>query len=625
MTEKFENKKSLSEVNQSVDVSSIKSPWKRLLAFMGPAYLISVGYMDPGNWATDIAGGSKFGYALLWVLVVSNLIALLLQSFSARLGLVTGKDLAQASRDMYPKTVNFSLYIFAELAIAACDLAEVLGMAIGLKLLFDLPLWLGICITVLDTFLLLFLLHVGIRRLEAFIIGLIFVIGASFLIEMLYAKPHLPDVAAGLIPSMPSMDALYVSLAILGATVMPHNLYLHSSLVQTRKVKRAHSDIKKAIKFNFIDSAIALNLALFVNAAILILAASTFFTNGYFEVSQIEDAYKFLSPLLGSSLAPILFAVALIAAGQSSTVTGTLAGQIIMEGHLQLRIQPWMRRLITRLLAIIPALITCFVMGEGATGKLLVLSQFILSMQLPFAIVPLIFFTADKKIMGEFAVRPFFNVLGWLAVILIAGLNFYFILSQVNDLVHDDSVSFTSKFIVCVICLYVYVILFFIMIYPTLIKHKKQKEFLLHGENRINIRDLGVPQQVFVTVDFSASDNKALNHAVRMGGKEAVYSLVHVVETPGAMIYGEETVDFETRKDIELIEQYTNQLKQLGYKANFLIGYGNPKQAIPDLTNKHGADMLVIGTHGHGGLKDLLFGTTVEAVRHKIFIPLLVV
>ncbi|MGZ3903443.1 MAG: Nramp family divalent metal transporter [Bacteroidia bacterium] len=625
MNRRIQNTKSLSEVNQSVDTTGIQSKWKRLFAFFGPAYLISVGYMDPGNWATDIAGGSKFGYALLWVLVVSNLIALLLQSFSARLGLVTGKDLAQASRDMYPAVVNFSLYIFAELAIAACDLAEVLGMAIGLKLLFHFPLWMGICITVLDTFLLLFLLRIGMRKMEAFIVGLVCIIGVSFLIEMLFAHPNPGEVASGLIPSMPNMDALYVSLAILGATVMPHNLYLHSSLVQTRKFNRTPLGIMKAIKFNIIDSAIALNLALFVNAAILILAASAFFKNGYFEVSQIEDAYKFLSPLLGHSIAPILFAVALIAAGQSSTVTGTLAGQIIMEGHLQLRIQPWMRRLLTRLLAILPALITCFAMGEDATGKLLVLSQFILSMQLPFAIVPLIFFTSDKKIMGEFAVKPLFRFLGWIAVIIIAGLNFYFILSQVNDLVHDDSISFTSKFLVAIVCLYVYVVLFFIMIYPALMKSKKQKEFLLHGENKIQIQNLQKPKNIYITVDFSSSDHKALNHAVQLGGKEASYSLLHVVETPGAIIYGAETEDFETRKDIELIEEYVHQLKQQGYNTNFLLGYGNPKQAIPQLVNQHGADVLVIGTHGHKGFKDLFFGTTVEAVRHKISVPLLVV
>jgi manganese transport protein len=620
-----EHKRSLSEVHQSVDVTKIRSPWKRLLAFLGPAYLISVGYMDPGNWATDIAGGSKFGYALLWVLVVSNLIALLLQSFSARLGIVTGKDLAQASRDMYPPLVNLSLYIFAEIAIAACDLAEVVGMAIGLKLLFHLPLWLGISVTVLDTFILLFLLRIGIRKLEAFIIGLVCIIGISFLIEIFFAKPYLSDVAGGLIPSMPSMDALYVSLAILGATVMPHNLYLHSSLVQTRKFERVERGIRKAIRFNIIDSAIALNAALFVNAGILIMAASAFFRNGYFNVDQIEDAYKFLSPLLGNSLAPVLFAVALIAAGQSSTVTGTLAGQIIMEGHLQLRIQPWIRRLLTRMLAIIPALLTTLTMGEGSTGQLLVLSQFILSMQLPFAIVPLVFFISDKKMLGEFVVRPFFKWLGWLTVLLIAGLNFYFIIDEVHGLIQDKSVSFSLKFVMVLVCLYVYSTLFFIVIYPILMKSKKQKEFLLHDQNQIQIKDIGAPKHVFVTVDFSSADSKAINHAIRMGGTGASYSLLHVVETPGAMIYGAETVDYETRKDIELIEKYVHQLKEQGYNVNFLLGYGNPKQAIPDLTNTHGADVLVIGTHGHSGFKDLFFGTTVEAVRHKIAVPLLVV
>jgi len=615
----------LSEVNQSVDVTSIKSPWKRFFAFLGPAYLISVGYMDPGNWATDITGGSKFGYALLWVLVVSNLIALLLQSFSARLGLVTGKDLAQASRDMYPPAINFSLYIFAEIAIAACDLAEVIGMAIGLKLLFHFPLWLGICITVLDTFVLLLLLKIGIRKLEAFIISLVTIIGISFLIEIFFAKPVWSDVVTGLIPSLPSNEALYVSLAILGATVMPHNLYLHSSLVQTRKFRRTSFDIKKAIRFNIIDSAVALNLALFVNAAILILSASTFYVNGYFDVNQIEDAYKFLEPLLGVALAPVLFAVALIASGQSSTVTGTLAGQIIMEGHLQLRIQPWMRRLLTRLLAVIPALLTCLIAGEESTGELLVLSQFILSLQLPFAIVPLIFFTSDKKIMGEFAVRPLFKILGWVAVILIAGLNFYFVMLQVNDWVNDPGIAFSYKFLITTVCVYVFIVLFFVMLYPVIMRSKKQKEFLLHGQNKITIDSLSVLEKIFITVDFSAADSKAINRAVQIGGKSATYHLLHVVETPGAIIYGEETVDFETRKDIELIEEYVRQLKEQGYKAAFLLGYGNPKQAIPELTNKHGADMLVIGTHGHGGLKDLLFGTTVEAVRHKIKAPLLVV
>ncbi len=617
--------KSLSEVHHSVDTSAIKSPIKRFLAFLGPAYLISVGYMDPGNWATDIAGGSKFGYSLLWVLVVSNLIALLLQSFSARLGIVTGKDLAQASRDMYPPLINICLYIFAEIAIAACDLAEVLGMAIGLGLLFHFPLWLGISITILDTLLLLFLLKIGIRKVEAFIIALISIIGISFLIELFFAKPDVSQIAGGLIPYFKSNDAVYVALAILGATIMPHNLYLHSSLVQTRKFNRTPLGIKKAIRFNLIDSAIALNLALFVNASILILAASTFFGHGLFGVSQIEDAYKFLQPLLGSSLAPILFAVALIASGQSSTITGTLAGQIIMEGHIQLRIQPWLRRIITRMLAIIPALLTVLIMGEGATGKLLVLSQFILSLQLPFAIIPLIYFAGNKKMMGDFAANNLYKTLAWIATILITGLNFYFVFIQTNEWVHDDSISFIAKFIIAMACILVLAVLLFIIIYPILKKSKKQKNFTLHQQHKLILKEVAVPKHIFVSLDFSSADSKALNYALTLGGTDADYKLLHIVETPGAIIYGEETEDYETRKDIEIIEKHVAQLKEQGIKVDYLIGYGNPKKAIPELVNTHKADMLVMGTHGHSGLKDILFGTTVEDVRHSISVPLVIV
>ena len=308
--------RSLEEVHGSVNTSGKKSLWKRILAFLGPAYLISVGYMDPGNWATDLAGGSQFGYSLLWVLLMSNIMALLLQSLSTRLGVVRGVDLAQASREEYPPFVNFILYIFAEIAIAACDLAEVVGMAIGLQLLFGLPLLWGVSITVFDSFLLLFLLNKGMRKMEAFIIMLIAVIGGSFLLEMFLAKPDIPEVLGGFVPSIPNSDGLYIAIGIIGATVMPHNLYLHSSLVQTRKIEKTKKGIRQALRFNFIDSAIALNLAFFVNAAILILAASVFFKNGMFGVAEIQDAHKLLEPLLGSSLAPILFALALIAAGQ---------------------------------------------------------------------------------------------------------------------------------------------------------------------------------------------------------------------------------------------------------------------------------------------------------------------
>src|SRR6187399_297222 len=344
---------SLSEVHGSVDTTAKGPWWKQAFVFFGPAYLVSVGYMDPGNWATDLAGGSKFGYSLIWVLLMSNLMALLLQGLSARLGIVRGRDLAQANREAYPKIINFVLYLLAEIAIEACDLAEVLGMAIGLQLLTGLPLIWGVLITVLDTFLFLFLQRLGIRKMEAFIIALIAVIGISFLIEIILVKPQLSEVVTGFVPTIPNDTALYIAIGIIGATVMPHNLYLHSALVQTRKIKRDDAGIKKALKLNFIDSTIALNLAFFVNAAILVLAATAFFKTGRTDVAEIKVAHELLPSFLGTKLAPILFAIALIASGQSSTITGTLAGQIVMEGYLQLRIAPWVRRLMTRLIAII--------------------------------------------------------------------------------------------------------------------------------------------------------------------------------------------------------------------------------------------------------------------------------
>ncbi|MEO6039118.1 MAG: Nramp family divalent metal transporter, partial [Saprospiraceae bacterium] len=424
---------SLSEVNASVETDVKGGFWRRLMAFIGPAYLVSVGYMDPGNWATDLAGGSRFGYALLWVLLMSNLIALLLQSLSARLGVVARRDLAQASRELYHPAANIFLYVMAEIAIAACDLAEVLGMAIGLQLLFHIPLVWGVAISVLDAFLLLMLMHLGIRKLEAFIFGLILIIGGAFAVQMLLAKPVMSELVTGFIPSIPNAQALFIAIGIIGATVMPHNLYLHSALVQTRKIKRDTQGLRRAIKYNIIDSAIALNLALFVNAAILILAAAVFHKNGYDGVSEIQDAHRLLEPLLGKSYAPVLFAVALIAAGQSSTLTGTLAGQIVMEGYLQLRIAPWLRRLITRLLAVIPAVLVISIMGEAATGNLLVLSQVILSMQLGFAVIPLLHYVSDKKKMGEFAIGFWPKLGGWLSAIIIVSLNINLVYAEVSD------------------------------------------------------------------------------------------------------------------------------------------------------------------------------------------------
>ncbi|MEZ4894312.1 MAG: Nramp family divalent metal transporter [Saprospiraceae bacterium] len=442
MKEKYKktDRRSLSEVHGSVKTDVRGNFWKRLFVFLGPAYLVSVGYMDPGNWATDLAGGSRFGYDLLWVLLMSNLIALLLQSMCARLGVVAQRDLAQASRELYHPAANIFNYILAEIAIAATDLAEVVGMAIGLQLLFDIPLTWGMAISVLDAFLILFLMHLGIRRLEAFILALVIIIGGAFGIQMFLAEPDLGEMAMGFVPSMPNNEALFIAIGIIGATVMPHNLYLHSALVQSRKIDRSKDGIRKAIKYNIFDSAIALNLALFVNAAILILAAAVFHKHGYDGVSEIQDAHKLLEPLLGKSYAPILFAIALIAAGQSSTVTGTLAGQIVMEGYLHLRIAPWLRRLITRLLAVIPAILVITFMGEDATGDMLVLSQVILSMQLGFAVIPLLHFVSDRSKMGDFAIGFWAKLGGWVSALVIVALNVKLVIDEVQGwMAHDNA------------------------------------------------------------------------------------------------------------------------------------------------------------------------------------------
>lgn len=615
---------SLQEVNASVDADKRKG-FRKFFAFLGPAYLVSVGYMDPGNWATDLAGGSQFGYSLLWVLLMSNLIALLLQSLSARLGIVRSRDLAQASREMYPALVNFCLYILAEIAIAACDLAEVLGMAIGLQLLFGLSLNTGVLITVLDTFLLLFLLNFGIRKMEAFIISLVFIIGCAFLTEMFFAQPELADVAKGLIPSIPSDTALYIAIGIIGATVMPHNLYLHSSLVQTRRFDRTDKEIRKAIKFNIIDSTIALNLAFFVNAAILILAASVFYKNGLFEVAEIQDAHKLLAPMLGTEWASILFAVALIAAGQSSTITGTLAGQIVMEGYLNLRIAPWIRRLLTRLIAITPALIAINFYGEDSTGDLLVLSQVILSMQLGFAIIPLIHFVSDKQRMKNFVIPAYVKILAWLSALVIVSLNIKLVMEQLLAFLNNNDFGLIAKVIAVLITLCAALLLIVAVVYP-LIKNKKETADLLHGSKVQFIPDtVASYKKVAIAVDFSASDQKTINHAIMLGGNRARYLLIHVVESAGAFVFGKDVSDFESTSDTENLKRYETQLTEMGYTFESMIGYGSPKNAIPTIVNAYQADLLVMGAHGHKTLKDMLLGTTVDSVRHKTNVPVLIV
>ncbi len=419
---------SLPEVFSSVNVPKNAGFFKKLLAFAGPGLMVAVGYMDPGNWATDIAGGAQFGYTLLSVILLSNIFAMILQHLSLKLGIVAERDLAQACRDHFNPTTNFILWVLCEIAIAACDLAEVIGSAIALNLLFGIPLTWGVVITVVDVFLILFLQAKGFRVIESIVAGLIFIILGCFLYEIILSKPDLFPILSGLVPQKevitnPSM--LYIAIGILGATVMPHNLYLHSSIVQTRNYERTDEGKKEAIKFATIDSTVSLLLAFFINASILIVAAATFHTTGNKDIADIHDAYKMLAPILGTTLASIFFAVALLASGQNSTLTGTLAGQIVMEGFLNIRLKPWLRRLITRLIAVIPALIVTIIYGEKGTTNLLVLSQVILSMQLSFAVVPLVMFTNDQLKMGRFVNKPVLKISAWVISGIIIVLNLF--------------------------------------------------------------------------------------------------------------------------------------------------------------------------------------------------------
>jgi len=424
-TESAGSTPSLPESHRSIQVPTGVSFWRKLLAFSGPGYLVAVGYMDPGNWATDLEGGSQFGYTLLSVILLSNLMAILLQALCAKLGIVTGHDLAQACRDHYSRPVSMGLWALCEIAICACDLAEVIGTAIALNLLFHIPLLWGVCLTSLDVVVVLYMAHKGFRILESMVVALMVVIAVCFGLMLLFSRPDISAMLGGFMPSVeiiknPAM--LYVAIGILGATVMPHNLYLHSSIVQTRKYEQDATGKKEAIKFAIWDSTIALMLALFINGAILVVAAATFHRQGR-HVAEIQEAYQLLSPMLGVSVAGTLFALALLASGQNSTLTGTLAGQIVMEGFLNLRLRPWMRRLITRGLAIIPAVICTAMYGESGTAKLLVFSQVILSLQLPFAVIPLIMFTSDRAKMGQFANAPWVKILAWIVALVIIVLN----------------------------------------------------------------------------------------------------------------------------------------------------------------------------------------------------------
>lgn len=614
---------SLSEVHQSIDTSARPIGWRRLFSFLGPAYLISVGYMDPGNWATDLAGGSRFGYSLIWVLLMSNLMALLLQGLSARLGIVRGRDLAQANREAYPRVVNFILYLLAEIAIAATDLAEVLGMAIGIQLLTGLPLIWGVSITVLDTFLLLYLQKLGMRKMEAFIISLVAVIAVCFLIEIIWAKPDIAEVASGFIPGKMSDDALFIAIGIIGATVMPHNLYLHSALVQTRKIDRTDAGIRQALKFNRIDTTVALNIAFLVNAAILVLAATVFFKTGNSHVGEIKEAHRLLPGFLGEA-APILFALALIAAGQSSTVTGTLAGQIIMEGYLSLRLNPVVRRLITRLLAITPALIVIGIYGENEVDALLVMSQVILSLQLGFAVIPLIHFVSDRATMGKHSIGILTKIAAWLIAAVLIYLNIKMLVNEIRPVFATGALW--AKGIAAAAAIFFAIILAYIVFHPWLVKRKTLKSIAMHKtDSHFDEFELPLFKHIAVALDFTADDGKILAHAVGQAHANTTFILIHVIESAGAGILGDQTDDYETRQDIERLKGYADKLEARGFKAFAAVGYRNRVKEIVRHVKEQHADLLVIGAHGHTGVKDIIYGTTVNAVRHEIKIPVFIV
>jgi manganese transport protein len=625
--------RSLSEVHDSVQVPRQPSFWRRLFAFVGPAYLVSVGYMDPGNWATDIAAGSKFGYALLWVLLMSNLMAVLLQSLSALLGIVARMDLAQACRAMFDRRVAASLWILAEIAIAACDVAEVLGSAIGLQLLFGLPLLVGVFVTALDTFLLLLLHSRGVRMMEAFVVVLITTIGACLGIEIVLARPSVAPIATGFLPSLPGEGALYLAIGILGATVMPHNLYLHSALVQSRRIVHTPAGIRSGFRFNVIDSFVALNGAFFVNAALLVMAAATFYHSGLHDVVEIQDAHRLLEPILGSGLAPVAFAIALIASGQSSTLTGTLAGQVVMEGFVQIRLRPIVRRLATRALAIVPAVAAISLYGESGTGELLILSQVVLSLQLSFAVIPLVHLVSDRRWMGQYALRPLAQAASWMVAAVIVGLNLKLAWDEIGaGLRASGEWAWLVWATVVPAGVGLAALLGYVAVVPALQRLgglPVAESQGVHGAGAMPaVRPPGPPRHIAVALDFTPADTAVLSYAVmaaRALGKNARVLLLHVVESTGARMLGQDLLDDEARGDQVRLERVVDELAELGVEARYDLGFGDPAAELTALVQEHRPDLLVVGGHGHRGVGDIVHGTTVEALRHRIDIPLLTV
>ena len=615
--------KSLEEVHHSVETQHPKL-WKRIFAFAGPAYLVSVGYMDPGNWATDLEGGSRFGYSLIWVILMSNMMAVLLQTLSARLGIVTGKDLAQACRSEYSKSASFVLWILCEIAIAACDLAEVLGTILGLNLLFGLPLLWGALVTLFDTFLLLAIQRLGIRKMEAFILSLITVIAGGFIVNLFLAKPDWGAAAAGLTPSLPH-GSLYIILGIIGATVMPHNLYLHSSLVQTRRVSRIVDSKAQACKYNFLDSAIALNAAFFVNAAILVLSAAVFYRHGIV-VTEIQQAHKLLEQLLGTQAASIAFGLALLAAGQSSTLTGTLAGQIVMEGFVKIRLRPYLRRLITRSIALLPAVVVISISGDQGTYKLLILSQVILSLQLPFAIVPLVHFTSDKLKMGSFASKVWVKVLAWITSVIIIALNGKLVYDQIMEWLKGGTPMMFSILAIGIAGA-ISLFLVYIIILPMIRGEKSWEEGKPTGASKI-IEGIETHRSKHIAAALGRDDSDAaiVSRALSLAKAEgAMLTLIHVSDSAPSQVYSSGVYDEHTREDEQYLLEIAEEVQSSGVAVEIALSHGDPAKELIKYAESHKVDLLVMGSHGHRLLGDLLWGETVDPVRHQVKIPVLVV
>jgi manganese transport protein len=629
-----EERRSLEEVHGTVYVPSVRrSWWRQAFAFLGPAYLVSVGYMDPGNWATDLEGGARFGYTLIWVLLMSNLMAILLQTLAARLGVVTGFDLAQACRVEYSRRLNFILWLLAEVAIAATDLAEVLGTIIALKLLFGIPLLWGCLVTAFDTFLILALQRFGMRKIEAVVLALVATIGACFLVQIFMARPELTGVLSGLKPSLPP-GALFVAIGILGATVMPHNLYLHSALVQSRRIGKDDSSKAVACRYNLLDSTIALNAAFFVNSAILILSAAVFHRRGV-ELASIEEAYRLLPSFLGSA-APILFGIALLCAGQSSTVTGTLAGQIVMEGYLDLKVAPWLRRLVTRTIALVPAVVVISVAGEGSTQQLIVLSQVILSLQLSFAVIPLIHFTSNRRNMGSFATPLWGQALAWLTAAVIVSLNGKLVLDKTAEwvaLAAESAIRIGPLPLSWLVggALYGLIAASAALLAWVTIKPwwrpsptwAPQPAVKLDWADALRPRPL---QSIGVALEHNQNDGEILNRALSLAQPgDTRLTLIHVVDTPITQVYGSESADRETAADRRYLADVVSALSDLGYRAHPVLLYGPDRAGeIVGFLKREPVDLLVVGSHGHGMVRDLLLGQTVDKVRHGLGIPMLI-